>query len=123
MLTVCAYIVGGIRSILPRALWFAFQENVHYRTSETVIGGSIIFDTNIAHASICGKMNIEVLVVTMSTLLQQVLVRKYFILFLKLFIIFLIASYLWINDICNRSKNIMELASNIIIARKETYIE
>ena len=59
-LTICAYITGGIRSILPRVMWIAFQENVHFRTSGSVVAGKLLFNTNIVSAALCAKLNVQV---------------------------------------------------------------
>ena len=60
ILTICVYIAGGNgRSLLPTVMWVAFQENIHYRTGNTIYGGSLAFNTSGTSSSLCAKLPVS----------------------------------------------------------------
>ena len=60
ILTVCVYIVGGNgKASLPRAMWFASQDNAHYRTNDTIKVGNIPFSTKATSTSLCAKLPVS----------------------------------------------------------------
>ena len=60
ILTICIYIVGGLNKIIPRVSWIAFQENIHFRTDDTLYGGVIKLNTPVSGATICSDFELEV---------------------------------------------------------------
>ena len=61
VLTICTHIAGGNRmKVSPTAMWFAFQENLHYRTGGTIYGGNIPFETSITGAGLCKKLPVSI---------------------------------------------------------------
>ena len=66
-LTACVYIVGGNgRSSLPRAMWFAYQNNAKHRTNGTMNGRNIPFSTKATSATLCGKLPVRQLLFNLS---------------------------------------------------------
>ena len=57
-LTICLYVVGRARQ-LPRLVWVTYQKNLQYRTSDTMIGGTIPIDTTVS-GSVCAKLDLPV---------------------------------------------------------------
>ena len=57
-LTVCLYVVGGAKQ-LPRVVWIAYQKNLQYRTSGTMIAGTILVDTSVS-GSVCAFLDLPV---------------------------------------------------------------
>ena len=62
-LTICLYVVGAPPSQLPRVVWVAYQENLQYRTSGTMVGGTIVVDTFVS-GSVCAMVNLPVSIFT-----------------------------------------------------------
>ena len=60
ILTICVYIAGGINKILPKANWMSFQENIIFRTNDTITGGSIALNTAVSSASLCADFPLKV---------------------------------------------------------------
>ena len=60
ILTICIYIAGGLKNMIPRASWMSFQENIHFRTNNTITGGSIPLNVAVTGATLCAKFLIQV---------------------------------------------------------------
>ena len=60
ILTICVYVAGGIKNVIPRAFWMSFQENIHFRTNGTVTGGSILLNLAASSATLCVNIPIKV---------------------------------------------------------------
>merc|ERR1719494_1005647 len=56
-LTICLYVVGVPLSQLPRVVWIAYQANLQYRTSGTMVGGTILIDASV-QGSVCAMLNL-----------------------------------------------------------------
>ena len=60
ILTICMYIAGGLRNIIPKVFWIAFQGNIHFRTNGTIYGGLINVKVPASSASICAELQVQV---------------------------------------------------------------
>ena len=60
VLTICIYIVGGLKTIIPKVSWIAYQSNIHFRTASTLYGGIIRVNTPVSGATICADFKIKV---------------------------------------------------------------
>ena len=60
VLTICIYIVGGLKRMIPKVSWMAFQANIHFRTDDTLSGGMIRLNTQVSGATICAEFELKV---------------------------------------------------------------
>ena len=60
ILTICIYIAGELKNMIPRASWMSFQENIHFRTNNTITGGSVPLNVAVTGATLCAKFPIQV---------------------------------------------------------------
>ena len=60
ILTICVYIAGGLKNILPKVFWMSFQENIHFRTNGTIFGDSITLNTDATNAALCADFSVQV---------------------------------------------------------------
>ena len=63
ILNICIYVAGGLKNIIPKVFWMSFQANIHFRTNNTIFGGSIILNTDINSAALCADFLVQVCIV------------------------------------------------------------